>query len=74
MNGGLTYAGEQAKAVVQEKYPSAKQYGIDGESACIGVVGKLWENMRVKAISGYCKTFSAAWISAARRIEKGKQK
>ena len=72
MAGGLTLKGEQAKAVVLERYPKSFQVGIDGSGHCVIVSGTNAYHGRSK-ISGYCKTFSAAWISAERRISKGKK-
>lgn len=65
---------DEAKAIVLAKYPAAesdeRQKGwfireVTTDFSGIDIVEKL---------SDYCKTADAAWISAARRIVKGRVK
>ena len=73
MYGGLSLKAEIAKAVVEDKYPNAIQVGMEQDAATCIIIDKEQVG-RKRYLSGYCKTFAAAWISAEKRIKKGNQK
>lgn len=74
MTGGMMpLKAEQAREIVLEKYTQAVQIGCEGDQSTCVILNEARVG-RSRYLSGYCKTFAAAWISAARRIEKGKTK
>jgi len=62
---------DEARALVIEKYPAAIAEKPDGARFQIF---SLQDQTYRKALSGWCKTEDAAWLSAAKRLRQARAK